>query len=348
MVKETLIVVPDLFNTDTFCGKFAQLAVEPSVVRYLVALPVWDGKDMGAGCELHVVPLLVNTYPLVPGATVCTAPVPLPSKTLFAVRLVLPVPPFATVSALVKDNEVADAAPSIGVTNVGLVANTTFPDPVNPFQNAELEPDGVSINRQSDVAELYINVSYEPLTSNMNPALSPSIVFPLGNNVIALVANVLATSRIPTIVPSVGALGNVMLNAPLVVLQRTRSFATAVYADVLIAVDVSPPPLEIVTSPDPNNEVPLTVLILVPLTNLACIAVVSTLTAPFDIVMPEPADISLIVTMLSVEFTVFLKNKVPSYVFSDNSPDNKSVVNGTLLATELRLSFNGVVIVIQY
>ena len=41
-------------------------------------------------------PLEVRTLPLVPGATACNAEVPLPSKTLLAVNVVEPVPPFAT------------------------------------------------------------------------------------------------------------------------------------------------------------------------------------------------------------------------------------------------------------
>ena len=46
--------------------------------------------------DVHVVPLDVKTLPEVPGATNCTALVPLPRITLFAVRVLAPVPPFAT------------------------------------------------------------------------------------------------------------------------------------------------------------------------------------------------------------------------------------------------------------
>ena len=46
--------------------------------------------------DCHVVPLLVSTLPDVLGATACKADVPLPSKTLFAVRVAEPVPPLAT------------------------------------------------------------------------------------------------------------------------------------------------------------------------------------------------------------------------------------------------------------
>jgi hypothetical protein len=52
------------------------------------------------------VPLLVNTLPLLPGATACKALVPLPRSTLFNVKVVDPVPPDATGSVpLVKAEE---------------------------------------------------------------------------------------------------------------------------------------------------------------------------------------------------------------------------------------------------
>lgn len=46
--------------------------------------------------DVHVVPLEVRILPLLPGATTCNAEVPLPNSTLFAVKLVDPVPPFET------------------------------------------------------------------------------------------------------------------------------------------------------------------------------------------------------------------------------------------------------------
>jgi hypothetical protein len=54
-------------------------------------IPLAAGVD-----EAHVVPSEVNKLPLVPGATTCTADVPLPRTTLFAVIVVAPVPPLAT------------------------------------------------------------------------------------------------------------------------------------------------------------------------------------------------------------------------------------------------------------
>ena len=68
--------------------------------------------------------------------------------------------------------------------------------------------------------------------------------------------------------PSVGLVGNEIENAPLVVLQRTKSSATAVYPLlILIAVGANPP----VTTkfPGPKIVVPFTVFILLPATNTA-------------------------------------------------------------------------------
>ena len=50
----------------------------------------------------QVVPLLDKTLPLVPGATTCTDPVPLPNTTLLEVMVVKPVPPLGTVNAVVR------------------------------------------------------------------------------------------------------------------------------------------------------------------------------------------------------------------------------------------------------
>ena len=50
----------------------------------------------GAAALVQVVPFEVKTFPVVLGATTCTAEVPLPKMTLLAVKLVAPVPPLAT------------------------------------------------------------------------------------------------------------------------------------------------------------------------------------------------------------------------------------------------------------
>jgi hypothetical protein len=60
----------------------------------------------------HVVPSLVSTLPVVPGATAWSADVPLPNSTLLAVRVVAPVPPAATgrVPAVNPEDEVEYSA----------------------------------------------------------------------------------------------------------------------------------------------------------------------------------------------------------------------------------------------
>ena len=92
--------------------------------------------------DAHVLPLDVNTFPLVEGATTCTAEVPLPRTTLLAVSAVAPVPPLATgsvpVTPVAKGKPVTLViTPEAGVPKAGatsvllvivvvLVAVTTF------------------------------------------------------------------------------------------------------------------------------------------------------------------------------------------------------------------------------
>jgi hypothetical protein len=60
-----------------------------------------DGTVAAGNAVLdQVVPLLVKTLPDVLGATKETADVPLPNTTLLAVKVVAPVPPLATGSAV--------------------------------------------------------------------------------------------------------------------------------------------------------------------------------------------------------------------------------------------------------
>jgi hypothetical protein len=55
-----------------------------------------DGNDAGNAEDAHAVPVLVKTLPDVLGATVATAEVPFPTNTALAVKVDVPVPPFAT------------------------------------------------------------------------------------------------------------------------------------------------------------------------------------------------------------------------------------------------------------
>jgi len=50
----------------------------------------------GSAVDAQLVPLLVSTLPVVPGATAVTADVPLPISTALAVSVTAPVPPLAT------------------------------------------------------------------------------------------------------------------------------------------------------------------------------------------------------------------------------------------------------------
>jgi hypothetical protein len=60
----------------------------PDDVKVWISAPPEESAAL-----IHVVPLLVKTFPFVPGATNCTALVPLPRMTLLAVSVVAPVPP---------------------------------------------------------------------------------------------------------------------------------------------------------------------------------------------------------------------------------------------------------------
>jgi hypothetical protein len=74
---------------------------------------MFEKPPAAAAAEVHVVPFDVRTLPDEPGATSCTADVPLPSKTLLAVSVLAPVPPEATgkVPVVNADVDVAYIAP---------------------------------------------------------------------------------------------------------------------------------------------------------------------------------------------------------------------------------------------
>ena len=112
----------------------------PKIIEKAMAWPLVAPLAAGA-VDCQVVPLLVSTFPAVLGATNKGADVPLPRMTLFAVRVVAPVPPLPTgsvpVTPVVSGRPVRLVAtpdvgvPNSGVTNVGLVLNTTDPVPVD-------------------------------------------------------------------------------------------------------------------------------------------------------------------------------------------------------------------------
>jgi len=119
-----------------------------------IALPV---VKPGAGAtEVQFVPFDVNTLADVPGATNCTADVPLPITILLAVRVLAPVPPLATgrvpVTPVVRgrpvalDSTAADGVPRLGVVRTGLVENTTLPVPVSLDRTAAKSAEVVEAN----------------------------------------------------------------------------------------------------------------------------------------------------------------------------------------------------------
>ena len=83
-----------------------------TVIATLVTVPLVAGTEL-----TQVVPLEVNTLPLVLGATNVGADVPLPSMTLLAVRVASPVPPLFTSRV-----PATTTAPEVAVAGVRPVA----------------------------------------------------------------------------------------------------------------------------------------------------------------------------------------------------------------------------------
>jgi hypothetical protein len=68
---------------------------EPNTNAKVIDLPAVIPLAAG-GDDVQLVPSEVKTLPAVLGATTCNAEVPLPKRTLFAVKVAAPVPPLAT------------------------------------------------------------------------------------------------------------------------------------------------------------------------------------------------------------------------------------------------------------
>jgi hypothetical protein len=103
--------------------------------------------------DAQVVPLEVRTFPDVLGAITCKADVPLPSKTLFAVKVAEPVPPLATgnvpvtfVAALTKVVEVVPVPPfataKVPARVIAPVVAVEGVNPVEPALKLETPPAG--------------------------------------------------------------------------------------------------------------------------------------------------------------------------------------------------------------
>ena len=112
------------------CKSVDELAV--CVLRRVIApAPPADAADV------QVVPLLVNTFPEVLGATKDGVDVPFPNITLLAVSVPSPVPPCATVTAALLVKIVAVASGSVNVFS--LVVGPLIlvnPFPVPPYVEA--------------------------------------------------------------------------------------------------------------------------------------------------------------------------------------------------------------------
>ena len=92
-------------------------SLKPSISVAPPLLAVWN---VGAEPE----PFDVSTCPLVPTAVAVTAPVPLPTKTPFAVNVPAPVPPCATVRSVVSpvSDVMSELAPDAAALSAVLAA----------------------------------------------------------------------------------------------------------------------------------------------------------------------------------------------------------------------------------
>ena len=88
-------VLPTILVTLTILGFAMSTPYEPKIIANAMDLPAVMPEAAGA-VDCHVVPFEVKTFPDVLGATNKGADVPLPRTTLLAVKVVAPVPPFAT------------------------------------------------------------------------------------------------------------------------------------------------------------------------------------------------------------------------------------------------------------
>ena len=102
---------------------------------------------LGAAADTQVVPFEVSRLPFVPGATTCKAEVPLPSRTLLAVSVAAPVPPFATgrvpVTLVVKSTNWVEVEP-VPPLAIGRVPDTCVAKPILPQLGAAATPPEIS------------------------------------------------------------------------------------------------------------------------------------------------------------------------------------------------------------
>ncbi len=189
-VAETVVTSAASFRTMAWADDVPLNVCVP--VKVLLA----DVLNPAAGVEdAHVVPSEVKTLPSVPGATNKGADVPLPNKTLLAVRVVAPVPPLPTgnvpVTLVVKFANVVEVVPvpplatgNVPVTLVVRFANVVEVVPVPPLAIgsvpvtcvAKFTPDSVppSVRSPEDVT---VPVKVMPFTVPVPPTdVTPSAV----------------------------------------------------------------------------------------------------------------------------------------------------------------------------
>ena len=129
--------------TLTMLGFAMMVPYRPKMSEKAIAWPLEAPLAAGVA-DVQVVPFEVSTLPDVPGATNKGADVPLPSKTLFAVSVVAPVPPLPTgnvpVTLVVRFANVVEVVPvpplaigSVPVTLVVRFANVVEVVPVPPL-----------------------------------------------------------------------------------------------------------------------------------------------------------------------------------------------------------------------
>ena len=120
--------IPETTKFSILNGDTVIVVDDRPFVGLTVAISVSPPPTAGAALA-HVVPLLVSTLPFVPGATVVTALVPLPSSTLFAARDVAPVPPLATGSVPPVVTSVPPVVGSVSVLSLAVAGTSRVTEP---------------------------------------------------------------------------------------------------------------------------------------------------------------------------------------------------------------------------
>jgi hypothetical protein len=99
-------------------------------VAFALYTTTFENPPAGAAPLVHAEPLDVSMFPEVPGATLVTADVPAPTNTAPLVKVAAPVPPWATVRAVVKPvtaEALITPVPEIVTTGVPSLANANVP-----------------------------------------------------------------------------------------------------------------------------------------------------------------------------------------------------------------------------